>query len=92
MNAAASALEIAQAEQLRAKEKTDTEQEEATALVVEVDAFIKDMWDTIEFNLRTHEASSLRRRAREWGVFYATRPGEPEETEPTPPPAPTPTP
>ena len=90
INAAASTLEGAQAEQLRAKEKTDTEQEEASALVAEIDTFIKDMWDTIEFNLRTHDAPSLRRRAREWGVFYALRPGEPEETEtpvtpPTPP-------
>ena len=93
VTAALSALESAEAEQLRAKEKADLEDEEATALDAEVDPFIKDMWDTIEFNLRTHEAPSLRRRAREWGVFYATRPGEPEETEtPVTPPAPTPPP
>ena len=83
-------LESAEADQLRAKEKTDTEQEEATALVSEVDVFIKDLWDTIEFNLRTHDGPSLRRRAREWGVFYATRPGEVDETvtPPVTPPAP----
>ena len=96
INAALNALTAAEAEQLRAKEKADDEEEQATALDAEVDAFIKDMWDTIEFNLRNHEATSLRRRAREWGVFYATRPGEPEETEtpvtPTPSPTPVPTP
>lgn len=36
------------------------------------DALIKDIWDEVEF--------ALRRRAREWGVTYALRPGEPEET------------
>ena len=35
-----------------------------------VDDLIKDLWDTIEFNLRNEEASSLRRKAREWGVVY----------------------
>jgi hypothetical protein len=91
INAVLNDLTGAEAEQLRAKEKADDEDEQATALDAEVDAFIKDMWDTIEFNLRTHEATSLRRRAREWGVFYATRPGEVEETEtPANPPAPTP--
>ena len=91
INAALNALTAAETEQLRAKEKADDEEEQATALDPEVDTFTKDMWDTIEFNLRTHEATSLRRRAREWGVFYATRPGEPEETDtPTPPTPPTP--
>jgi hypothetical protein len=91
INTALNALTAAETEQLRAKEKADEEEEQATALDAEVDAFIKDMWDTIEFNLRNHDAPSLRRRAREWGVFYATRPGEPEETEtPANPPAPTP--
>jgi hypothetical protein len=83
-------LDAAEAEQTRAKDKADIEDEQATALDAEVDAFIKDLWDTIEFNLRTHEAPSLRRRAREWGVFYATRPGEVEETEELVPPVPTP--
>jgi hypothetical protein len=38
---------------------------------------VKDLWDTIEFHLR-HEPTpaGLRRRAREWGITYATRPGE----------------
>jgi len=37
------------------------------------------------------QAPTLRRRAREWGVFYAQCPGEPEEGSgetPTPAPAP----
>ncbi len=93
INTAVGQLEAAEADQLRAKEKTDLEQEEVSALVAEVDTFIKDAWDTIEFNLRTHDGPSLRRRAREWGVFYATRPGEAEETEPpVTPPTPTPPP
>ena len=50
-----------------------------------VDDLIKDLWDTIEFNLRNEEASSLRRKAREWGVVY----DEADEAEPpTPPPTP----
>lgn len=91
VSATLNAFNAAEAIQLQAKDKADQEEEEATALDGEVDTFIKDMWDTIEFNLRTHEAPSLRRRAREWGVFYATRPGEAEETEtPTTPPPVTP--
>ena len=43
-----------------------------------VDDLIKDLWDTIEFNLRTEEPSSLRRKAREWGVVY----DEADEAEP----------
>ena len=50
-----------------------------------VDDMIMDLWDTIEFNLRTEEPSSLRRKAREWGVVY----DEADEAEP-PPPTPTP--
>ena len=51
-----------------------------------VDDLIKDLWDTIEFNLRTEEPSSLRRKAREWGVVY----DEADEAEPPPPPPPEP--
>jgi hypothetical protein len=35
-----------------------------------VDDLIKELWDTIEFALRNEESSSLRRKAREWGVVY----------------------
>lgn len=50
-----------------------------------VDALIKDLWDTIEFNLRAESQASLRRRAREWGVAYE---GDEEAEGPTPPPTP----
>mgnify|MGYP001389624254 CR=1 FL=1 len=56
----------------------------------EADRIIRDIWDEVEFALRRLDPPSLRRRAREWGVFYALRPGEPAEPEtpePTPPPA-----
>ena len=43
---------------------TEANAAKAAALVAEVDTFIKDAWDTIEFNLRTHDGPSLRRRAR----------------------------
>ena len=51
-----------------------------------VDDMIMDLWDTIEFNLRTEEPSSLRRKAREWGVVY----DEAGEAELPPPPPPEP--
>ena len=35
-----------------------------------VDDLIKDLRDTIEFDLRNEEPSSLRRKARDWGVVY----------------------
>lgn len=53
-----------------------------------VDGVVKDLWDTIEFNLRAEDASSLRRKAREWGVAYDGV--EEEEAPPVPPAPPTP--
>ena len=51
-----------------------------------MDDLIKDLWDTIEFNLRNEEASSLRRKAREWGVVYDDDDeAELPPTTPTPP-------
>lgn len=58
-----------------------------SALRPEADSVIRDVWDEVEFALRRLDPPSLRRRAREWGVFYALRPGEPEEPA-TPEPAP----
>ena len=55
-----------------------------------VDPLILNAWDTIEYNLRHETPPSLRRKAREYGVVYITRPGEtPDPDSPTPP-APTP--
>lgn len=46
-----------------------------------IDALILDMWDTIEFKLRALDGPSRRRRGREWGIVYLTRPGEPADPE-----------
>jgi len=69
------------------KDSLATEQADVTALRTEADQVITDVWDEVEFSLRKLDAPALRRRAREWGVLYALRPGEPEETtaDPTPP-------
>lgn len=46
-----------------------------------VDKVILDLWDEIEFAFRHRTAAARRKRAREWGVFYDRRPGEPVEEE-----------
>lgn len=76
--------------QTTAKDALDDEQQDVTDLRPEADRIIRDVWDEVEFALRRLDPPSLRRRAREWGVTYALRPGEPAEPEPpqpTPPPA-----
>jgi hypothetical protein len=73
--------------QTAAKDAFDDEQTDVVNLRPEADKLIKDIWDEVEFALRQLEPPALRRRAREWGIFYALRPGEPEET-PAPEPAP----
>ena len=83
--AAALALQNNENLQSTAKDAFDAAQEAVASQRPAVDAWIKDAWDTIEFNLRADELSSLRRKAREWGVFFE---GD-EEVEPPPaPPAP----
>jgi hypothetical protein len=76
--------------QTTAKDSLAEEQSDVNNLRPAADQLIKDIWDEVEFALRQLDPPTLRRRAREGGVFYALRPGEPEEpgTEtPTPPPA-----
>ena len=85
VSAAATALQTAVNAQSTAKDSYDLAQETVSDQRPTVDPFIKDLWDTIEFNLRNEDASSLRRKAREWGVVYE---GDDEETPPTPPPTP----
>lgn len=92
VNAAATACASAENIQSGAKTNYDLAQESISDLRQNVDAMIKDLWDTIEFNLRTDTSSSLRRKAREWGVVYdgdeeAPAPPTPP-VPPTPPPAP----
>ena len=67
--------------QTAAKDALDGEQEDVNALRPAADQLIKDIWDEVEFALRQLDPPSLRRRAREWGVTYALRPGEPEEPD-----------
>lgn len=82
VNTAATNLQNAVTLQSTAKDAYDLALEAVAEQRPTVDPVIKDFWDTIEYNLRAEEASSLRRKAREWGVVYD---GE-EEEEPTPPP------
>ncbi len=69
------------------KRKYDKEQEDVEGMRPEVDDLIVDIWDEVEFTYRKDDAPSKRRKSREWGVFYATTPGEePENGEEPPPP------
>jgi len=73
------------------KDTYDKEQEDVEGMRPEVDDLIIDIWDEVEFTYRKDDAPSKRRKAREWGVFYATRPGEePENGEELPPENPVP--
>jgi hypothetical protein len=67
--------------QSTAKDKYDDEQKDVEDMLPEVDDFIRnDLWAEIEHHFRREEPPSLRRKAREWGVVYRSRPGEePEE-------------
>jgi len=71
-----------------AKDAYDTAQEAVQALRPGVDAVILDVWDAVEYFYRHDDPTSLRRKAREWGVVYVTRPGETPDPEPTPTPTP----
>lgn len=83
---AATACSAAETAQSIAKDAFDLAQETVGDLRPTVDPVIKDLWDTIEYNLRADAPPSLRRKAREWGVVY-----DGEEEAPAPP-APPPTP
>ena len=71
-----------------AKDTYDIAQEAVQVLRPGVDAVILDLWDTIEFAFRHDDPTSLRRKAREWGVVYMARPGETPDPVPTPTPPP----
>jgi hypothetical protein len=89
--AALQAYNVKLTAQTDAKDQLEAEQADVIALRSDADKLIRDVWDEVEFALRQLEAPTLRRRAREWGVVYAQRPGEPEEgSGETPEPAPTP--
>lgn len=80
VNTAAGLLQTNENLQSTAKDAFDDAQEVVAGQRPAVDLMIKDLWDTIEYRLRNEEPSSLRRKAREWGVFYE---GDPEPGEPT---------
>lgn len=86
VNAAAALLQTNENLQSTAKDAYDEAQEVVAGQRPTVDAWIKDAWDTIEFNLRADDAASLRRKAREWGVVYeGDEEAEPPPAPPTPP-------
>jgi hypothetical protein len=66
--------------QSTSKDIFEKEQKDVDNLRAEADELIRDIWDEIEFAFRKDEPSAMRRKAREFGVVYASRPGEvPEE-------------
>jgi hypothetical protein len=62
----------------RAKRRNtyDDERQDFAALRAPVDKLIKNIWDHIEFTYREDPGPSKRRKSREWGLTYVTRPGE----------------
>ena len=74
---------IAAAAQTSAKNANDTAEEAVATLRPTVDPAILDAWDDVENFYRHDDLSSLRRKAREWGVVY-----ENAAAVPVPPPAP----
>jgi hypothetical protein len=64
------------------KDALDHAQETVAKMRADVDAVIRDIWDEVEFTFRRDAAPSLRRKARQYGVVYITRPGEAPEEPP----------
>ena len=91
----ATAYDTIQGNQDEAQSKTADEARDVSALRPEGDTLVRSMWNTIEFNLSEQGLTpeALRAEGRLWGIVYASRPGEPEETvtppvPPVTPPAP----
>lgn len=68
-------------EQSTRKDAYDDEQEDVDDMLEEVDELIRDIWDEVEFKFRREKPASLRRKAREYGVYYALRKGEEPDEE-----------
>ncbi|MCX6152432.1 MAG: hypothetical protein NTX22_18040 [Ignavibacteriales bacterium] len=64
-------------EQSTKKDAYEKEQKDVDNLRAEADELIRDIWDEIEFKFRKDDSSAMRRKAREYGVVYVSRPGEP---------------
>lgn len=52
------------------KDEYDEAQQTITDLIPEADAVIKKIWDEVETFYNEETPASMRRKAREWGVFY----------------------
>jgi hypothetical protein len=66
-------------EQSSLKDTYDREQEDVERMRGNVMDLIRDIWDEVEFTYRKESAPSMRRKAREYGVYYAYRKGEPAD-------------
>ena len=80
-----SAYQALRSTQSTKKGDFDTAAENVDALRAAVDTLVQDIWDEVEFHFRHESSASMRNKTREYGVYYASRPGEP--TVPGSPPA-----
>lgn len=81
VQAAYDVFKLSKVDQSGKKDAYDKEQEDVDNLRDDADDIILDVWDEVEFTFRKEAASSKRRKAREYGVVYITRPGEEPEPE-----------
>ncbi len=58
------------------KSKYDKEQEDVMNLMDEARFIVRNIWDEVEFAYRYEDASSKRRKCREYGVVYVSTNGE----------------
>ncbi len=66
-------LQIAQSQ---LKDQYDKEQEDVAALLEEANLLVRDIWDEVEFHFRHDDATSKRRKCREYGVVYINEKNE----------------
>jgi len=74
--AAHAAYTTAQNNQSTKKDAYDHEQEDVANMRTDADDLIADIWDEVEFTFRKETHSSMRRKAREYGIVYKPSPGE----------------
>ena len=74
----------ADATQTTAKTNFDLGQEAIANQRPATDVLILDLWDTIEYNLRANDPTSLRRKAREWGMGAWSMMAPPPPAPPAP--------
>ena len=70
------ALELLLTEQSNATSKAQDEQHDVEAVRPRIALCILEAWDAIEYKYRRMDTPAMRAIAREWGVTYASRPGE----------------